>query len=121
MALNTHSIAHVSIIDSSGDISKNDLLVHTRSSRFWKGFIGSKNKPCSPASKVEFFPDRSSQTELAFKLLDMNKDGFITKEEFIKVSKTLDSAQIEAVFERFDLNKDGRLSLGEFRKLMEKH
>ena len=52
MALNTHSIAHVSIIDSSGDISKNDLLVHTRSSRFWKGFIGSKNKPCSPASKV---------------------------------------------------------------------
>lgn len=52
MALNTHSIAHVSIIDSSGDISKNDLLVHTRSSRFWKGFIGSKNKPCSPASKL---------------------------------------------------------------------
>ena len=35
--------------------------------------------------QVEFFPDRSSQTELAFKLLDINKDGFITKEEFIKV------------------------------------
>ena len=40
------------LFNSSGDISKNDLLVHTRSSRFWKGFIGSKNKPCSPSSKV---------------------------------------------------------------------
>ena len=40
------------LFNSSGDISKNDLLVHTRSSRFWKGFIGSKNKPCSPSGKV---------------------------------------------------------------------
>ena len=35
--------------------------------------------------QVEFFPDRPSQTELAFRLLDMNNDGFITKEEFMKV------------------------------------
>ena len=29
--------------------------------------------------------DRSSKTEMAFKLFDMNKDGFITREEFKKV------------------------------------
>jgi Ca2+-binding EF-hand superfamily protein len=26
--------------------------------------------------------DRSSHTKMAFKLFDMNKDGFITREEF---------------------------------------
>ena len=35
--------------------------------------------------KVEFVPDRIRQTEMAFKQLDMNKDGFITREEFQKV------------------------------------
>ena len=29
--------------------------------------------------------DRSSKTEMAFKLFDMNKDGYITREEFKKV------------------------------------
>ena len=28
--------------------------------------------------------DRSSKTETAFKLFDKNKDGFVTREEFIK-------------------------------------
>ena len=72
-------------------------------------------------------------------MLDLDKDGFITKEEFIQVehntklwfktlkilklqaSKTLDKQQIEKVFERFDVNKDGRLSKEEFQQLMEKH
>ena len=79
--------------------------------------------------------DGSSKTKMAFRLFDMNKDGYITREEFKKVaieletfkcklcfqvSKNLDVTQIEAVFQRFDLNKDGRLSKGEFRRLMEK-
>ena len=80
--------------------------------------------------------DRSSKSLIAFKLFDMNKDGYITREEFkkvhlvisntvklypcLKVSKKLDSTQIEAVFKRFDVNKDGRLSMDEFRRLMEK-
>ena len=28
---------------------------------------------------------KSKRTETAFKMLDLNKDGFITKEEFLKV------------------------------------
>ena len=31
--------------------------------------------------------DRSSKTEMAFKLFDMNKDGYITREEFKKVNR----------------------------------
>lgn len=57
----------------------------------------------------------------AFKMLDLDKDGFITKEEFIQASKTLDKKQIERVYERFDVNKDGRLSKEEFQKLMSKY
>jgi len=108
--------------DETGEISKNDLLIHTKNSSFWKGFMESKARPCSHTSKVEAMNtcDRSSKAETAFRLFDMNKDGYITRDEFKKVSKKLDSSQIEAVFHRFDLNKDGRLSMEEFKRLMEK-
>ena len=83
--------------------------------------------------------ERSAKTKTAFKLFDKNKDGFITRQEFLKVcffcrkiykalivihiyqvSKKLDAEQVEAVFARFDLNGDGRLSMDEFKLLMEK-
>jgi Ca2+-binding EF-hand superfamily protein len=32
--------------------------------------------------------DRAAKTETAFRLFDKNKDGFITREEFTKVSCT---------------------------------
>ena len=37
--------------------------------------------------KVEIMnkAERSAKTETAFKLLDKNKDGFITRQEFLKV------------------------------------
>ena len=38
--------------DKNGEISKTDLLVHTKHSSFWKDFLGSKTKPCSHTSKV---------------------------------------------------------------------
>ena len=38
--------------DTKGEISKTDLLVHTKNSSFWKEFLGSKTKPCSHTSKV---------------------------------------------------------------------
>ena len=60
------------------------------------------------------------QTELAFKLYDKDKDGYITKTEMEKLSKNLTKEQIEKVFARFDADGDGRLSYSEFRKMMMK-
>ena len=41
-----------------------------------------------PVSQVEVMnkADKSQKTETAFRLFDKNKDGFITREEFTKVS-----------------------------------
>ena len=38
--------------DNNGEITKNELLIHTKNSSFWKEFQGSKAKPCSHTSKV---------------------------------------------------------------------
>ncbi len=44
--------------------------------------------------------DSTKQAELAFKLYDKDKDGYITKSEMEKLSKTLTKEQIEKVFAR---------------------
>jgi len=65
-------------------------------------------------------PDTSRQAEIAFRLYDKDKDGYITKSEMEKLSKTLSKEQIDKVFARFDADGDGRLSYAEFRKMMNK-
>ena len=65
-------------------------------------------------------PDPAKQAEIAFKLYDKDRDGFITKSEMEKLSKNLSKEQIDKVFARFDADGDGRLSYAEFRKMMNK-
>ena len=65
-------------------------------------------------------PDTSRQAEIAFRLYDKDKDGFITKSEMEKLSKSLTKEQINRVFARFDADGGGRLSLSEFRNMMNK-
>lgn len=64
--------------------------------------------------------DTGKQAEIAFRLYDKDKDGFITKAEMEKLSKSLSKEQIDKVFARFDADGDGRLSYAEFRKMMNK-
>ena len=65
-------------------------------------------------------PDVGKQAEIAFKLYDKDRDGYITKSEMEKLSKNLSKEQIDKVFARFDADGDGRLSYAEFRKMMNK-
>ena len=65
-------------------------------------------------------PDAGKQAEIAFKLYDKDRDGYITKSEMEKLSKNLSKEQIDKVFARFDADGDGRLSYSEFRKMMNK-
>jgi len=123
------------LVDDNGEISKHDLIIQTKQSSFWSGHLDLKNAPCSHSTKVEVMngspkkpkkkvdgmnkAERSAKADTAFKLFDRNKDGFITREEFVKASKNLTREQIELVFQRFDANKDGKLSRAEFQRLME--
>ena len=53
-----------------------------------------------PADDRHHHKDSGKQAELAFKLYDKDKDGYITKGEMEKLSKTLSKEQIEKVFAR---------------------
>ncbi len=50
-----------------------------------------------------------------------DNDGFITKDEFQRISKKLNKEQIEAVFAKFDKDGDGVLSFEEFKKMLHKN
>ena len=40
------------LTDSKGEISKHDLIVHSKQSSFWKGHMDLKYKPCGHSTKV---------------------------------------------------------------------
>ena len=40
------------LVDDNGEISKTDLIVHTKASKFWKPYIESKSKHGGLISKV---------------------------------------------------------------------
>ena len=41
--------------------------------------------------------DKQDKAEMAFRLFDKDKDGYITKGEMVKLSKTLSKEQVEKV------------------------
>ena len=59
------------------------------------------------------------KARLAFNAYDRNRDGYLTKAEMKRTSKSMTDAQIDAVFEKYDRNKDGKLDFEEFKELME--
>ena len=60
------------------------------------------------------------KTELAFRLIDTDDDGYIDKSEFIKFSKNLSKEQVEKAWAKLDKDGDGRISISEFNDLMNK-
>ena len=77
------------------------------------------------------------KAEMAFRLMDRNNDGYITKQEMLNTTKKLTQKQvrggelaqnsrrlnyfirkIEAVFARNDKDGDGKLSKEEFKDMM---
>ena len=56
--------------------------------------------------------------ELAFRLTDTNKDGFVDKNEFKKITKNLPKDKVEKAFQNCDTNKDGKLDIHEFKEMM---
>lgn len=60
-----------------------------------------------------------SQVKAAFKTIDANNDGLLSKEEVISSpGNKFDKEEVEAIFELGDVNGDGEIDMGEFIGLM---
>ena len=62
--------------------------------------------------------DGMDKTEIAFRLADKDKSGYITKNEFEKMAKNLSKEQIEKVFAKCDKDGDGKINYAEFSSMM---
>ena len=102
-----------SLADDDGEVTKDEFLNYAKHSEFFKSQMD-KNSSDSMASKQEAI----AKAERAFRLFDKDNDGYITKDEFGKISKKLNRIQVEAVFKKFDKDGDGVLSFEEFRSML---
>ena len=103
------------IADDDGEVTREEFVNYAKHSEFFKGQMD-KNSVDSVAAKQEAI----AKAERAFKVFDKDNDGFITKEEFAKISKKLNKDQVDAVFNKFDKDGDGVLSFEEFKKMLNK-
>ena len=103
------------IADEDGEVTREEFVNYAKHSEFFKGQMD-KNSVDSVAAKQEAI----AKAERAFKVFDKDNDGFITKEEFAKISKKLNKDQVDAVFNKFDKDGDGVLSFEEFKKMLNK-
>ena len=103
------------LADDEGEVSKDEFLNYAKHSDFFKSQMD-KNSSDTMAGKQEAI----AKAERAFRLFDKDNDGYITKEEFAKISKKLNREQVDAVFNKFDKDGDGVLSFEEFRTMLNK-
>jgi len=64
-------------------------------------------------------PANIDKVELAFRKFDLDKDGFLSWEEFSQFGKNMEPEQALRIFNSCEQAEEGKISLEEFRRLVE--
>ncbi|XP_040579942.1 uncharacterized protein [Lepeophtheirus salmonis] len=64
---------------------------------------------------------KMDKVEYAFRKFDLNKDGFLSREEFELMMKNVEKSEVNRIFKSCDAKKDGRISLQEFRNMLDRN
>ena len=80
-----------------------------------------KDKNLDGLMSYEEFVGHESRIELAFKALDTNGDGFVSRSEFKKICPNMTREQVEAAFNKFDKDQTGRINYAEFCSMLNKN
>ena len=64
-----------------------------------------RQKPVEEQQRKSHADVVQEKARLAFNAYDRNRDGYLTKAEMKKTSKSMTDAQIDAVFEKYDKNR----------------
>ena len=88
------------------DISKDEV----------KAILGPLSANKEGAIKIEDFLHKDIHSDYAFKVLDKNNDGYISKGELKLAKKNVTIGEIDKCIKENDSDKDGRLNETEFQK-----
>lgn len=66
------------------------------------------------------FLGHDTRMALAFKAIDKNGDGYLSKTEFRRICPNMSEEQVEAAFSKFDKDKTGRVNYKEFCSMMKR-
>lgn len=80
-----------------------------------------KDKNLDGLMSYEEFVGHETRIELAFKALDTNGDGFVSRSEFKKICPNMTKEQMDAAFAKFDKDKTGRINYSEFCSMLNKN
>ena len=80
-----------------------------------------KDRDFDGRMSYEEFVGHDTRSELAFKALDTNGDGFVSKSEFKKICPNMTKVQVDAAFAKFDKDKTGRINYTEFCSMLNKN
>ena len=68
----------------------------------------------------EEFCGHETRNELAFKAIDKNGDGFVSRNEFKRICPNMTKEQMETAFAKFDKDGTGRINYREFCEMLNK-
>lgn len=79
-----------------------------------------KSEAAKKDSKAKLDPSKMDRVELAFRKFDINRDGFLSREEFDQMMKNVSKEQADRIFRSCDTSGDNKISLQEFREMLDK-
>lgn len=79
-----------------------------------------KDRDLDGRMSYEEYVGHDTRIELAFKAIDTNGDGVVSRNEFKKICPNLTKEQTEAAFAKFDKDKTGRINYAEFCHMLNK-
>jgi len=79
-----------------------------------------RDRDLSGTMSFEEFCGHETRNELAFKAIDKNGDGYISKKEFRRICPNMSEEEIVRAFDKFDKDKTGRINYREYCEMLNK-
>lgn len=116
------------LTEDTGEICQSTLMIFVKNSNVWKVLEKQISYESSGQSifsqgakgqtKIDAISLKVNKVHAAFNVLDSDRDGFVTKQDFRNKFHNLNSNQIDVVFNKYDRANNGKLSFVEFKNFM---